>query len=141
MTFVWAPALTRRRKRGSGVTKAVAEGPQVFEWRARKKNGELFWVEVALKSATINGQRRILAVVRDITERVVAEEALRATHQRLLDTIESLPDATFILDHDKHVIAWTGVGKLHLPASRRKPCLAKVIMLMPFRFMDNAAPC
>ena len=27
------------------LAKAVAEGPQVFEWHARKKSGALFWVE------------------------------------------------------------------------------------------------
>ena len=51
------------------MAKAIAEGPQVFDWHARKKGGELFWVEVALKSASISGQRRILALVRNITER------------------------------------------------------------------------
>ena len=64
------------------MAKAVTEGPQVFEWRARKKSGELFWVEVALKSATISGQRRILAVVRDITERKRAAELMRNMAQR-----------------------------------------------------------
>ena len=38
--------------------KAINEGPQVFEWHSRKKSGELFWVEVALKHADIGGQRR-----------------------------------------------------------------------------------
>ena len=51
------------------MAKAIAEGPHVFDWHARKKGGELFWVEVALKSASISGQRRILALVRNITER------------------------------------------------------------------------
>ena len=57
------------------MTKATAEGPQVFEWRARKKSGELFWVEIALKAAVVNGQRRMLAQVRDITDRKRDEEA------------------------------------------------------------------
>jgi len=61
------------------MAKAITEGPQIFEWQARKKCGELFWVEVALKSATISGQRRILALVRDITERKRAE----GEHQKL----------------------------------------------------------
>jgi PAS domain S-box-containing protein len=41
----------------------------VFDWRARKKNGELFWVEVALKPAQIIGEKRVLAIVRDIDEK------------------------------------------------------------------------
>jgi diguanylate cyclase (GGDEF)-like protein/PAS domain S-box-containing protein len=42
----------------------------------------------------------------DITERLKAEEELRAAHQRLNDIIEFLPDATFVIDKDRKVIAW-----------------------------------
>ncbi len=64
------------------MAKAVAEGPQVFEWHACKKDGAPFWVEVALKSATISGRRCILAVVRDITERKRADDTIRQMAQR-----------------------------------------------------------
>jgi PAS domain S-box-containing protein len=59
------------------LNRAVTEGPQSFEWRARRKSGELFWVEVALRSSRIGGSARVLASVRDITERKQAEAALR----------------------------------------------------------------
>lgn len=39
-------------------------------------------------------------------ERKKAEKELRAAHQQLLDIIEFLPDATFVIDQDKKVIAW-----------------------------------
>jgi diguanylate cyclase (GGDEF)-like protein/PAS domain S-box-containing protein len=54
----------------------------------------------------------------DITERRIAEEKLHAAHRQLLDIIEFLPDATFVVDSNKKVIAWnkaieemTGVPK------------------------------
>ncbi|MBW4054957.1 MAG: PAS domain-containing protein [Proteobacteria bacterium] len=43
---------------------------------------------------------------RDITERKAAEEETKNTCQELLDIIEFLPDATFVVDKDKRVIAW-----------------------------------
>ncbi len=49
--------------------KALTVGPQTFDWQARRKNGELFWVEVSLRKAIIQEENRILAVVRDITEK------------------------------------------------------------------------
>ncbi len=55
--------------------KATKDGPQVFEWLARRKNGECFWSEVRIKQATIGGVPRLLAVSRDITERKEAEKA------------------------------------------------------------------
>lgn len=42
---------------------------EIFEWEARHKNGHKFWVEVALRSATIHGKKKILANVRDISDR------------------------------------------------------------------------
>jgi PAS domain S-box-containing protein len=56
--------------------------------------------------------------IRDITERRRAEEELCLARQQLLDIIEFLPDATFVVDRDRKVIAWnhaieelTGVAK------------------------------
>jgi len=58
------------------IRKTFKEGPQHFEWLAKRKNGELFWTEVVLSATRIGGAGRVLAVVRDITERKQAEEAL-----------------------------------------------------------------
>lgn len=59
------------------IRKARTQGPQVFEWQAKHKSGRIFWIEVNLKRARIMGQDRVLAVVRDITERKEAEESLK----------------------------------------------------------------
>jgi PAS domain S-box-containing protein len=63
---------------------AITEGPQIFEWRARKKTGEAFWVEVSLRSSSIGGENRILAVVRDISERKRAENQLLEQNEALI---------------------------------------------------------
>ncbi|MFP7755539.1 ABC transporter substrate-binding protein [Thermodesulfobacteriota bacterium B35] len=57
--------------------RALTEGPQVFEWHARRRDGELFWVEVSLKKSNIAGQEALLASVRDITDRRQLETELR----------------------------------------------------------------
>ncbi len=59
------------------VRKAVNEGPQLFEWCAKHKNGTCFWVEVALRKTTIGGKGRVLAVARDITQRRQLDNELR----------------------------------------------------------------
>jgi len=61
---------------GKLIQKAGSQGPQVFEWHAKHKSGRLFWIEVNLKRAKIMGQDRVLAVVRDITDRKEAANAL-----------------------------------------------------------------
>ncbi|WP_135606435.1 PAS domain S-box protein [Methanococcoides sp. NM1] len=46
------------------------------EWKARKKNGELFWTEVMARSAMIGGKECIIITIQDLTERKNAEKAL-----------------------------------------------------------------
>ena len=54
----------------------------------------------------------------NITQRKRAEDTLRDAHERLANIVEFLPDATFVVDKDKRVVAWnraceimTGVKK------------------------------
>jgi PAS domain S-box-containing protein len=63
--------------------KAAKGEAQLFEWRAKDSSGREFWVEVNLKRALISGQHRLLAVVRDITERKLAQEKLITYHDKL----------------------------------------------------------
>jgi two-component system NtrC family sensor kinase len=75
------------------VARAFKEGPQLFEWRAKRKNGELFWDETNLKRATIGGKDCILAVVRDITERKRGEMALSESERRYRQQQQNLIQA------------------------------------------------
>lgn len=56
------------------IRKAFKEGPQRFEWISRKVNGPEFWTEVSLKGYTVDGTCRVIAVIRDISERKQAEQ-------------------------------------------------------------------
>ncbi len=67
------------------IKKAVKIGPQLFEWICKDKKGKNFWVEINLKAAVIEGQDCMLAIVRDITDRKQAENALEKT----LDELET----------------------------------------------------
>lgn len=53
-----------------------------FESLHRKKDGSVFPVDVNANGANFDGQRLILAIVRDITDRKAAESALRASEER-----------------------------------------------------------
>jgi PAS domain S-box-containing protein len=81
------PPYTRENAVGL-VKKSMREGPQIFEWPCQRKSGELFWVEVKLKPAVIGGFQRVLAVVRDITERKMAAEALQEAYDELERRVE-----------------------------------------------------
>jgi len=83
---------------------AAAGEPQLFKWHAKDKNGRLFWVEVNLKHAMIGGKSRVLAVVRDITDRIMAEEALAESQRALSTLMGNLPGMAYRCRND---IDWT----------------------------------
>ncbi len=70
---------------------AQETGVASYEWQARRANGELFWAEVKLRSATVGNQQRILAAVRDISERRDAAEKIREANERLTLLIDRMP--------------------------------------------------
>ena len=80
------------------IKKAAQGKPQLFEWHAKNKAGGLFWVEVNLKRAIIGGKDRLLAVVRDISERKRAEEEKRDSEERFNSFMKHLPALAFMKD-------------------------------------------
>ena len=58
-----------------------ATGQEKFEWLAKKKNGELFWVEVVLIYSCIAGENRVISVVRDLTEWKNTIKALKESQE------------------------------------------------------------
>ena len=85
---------------------AVEKGSSNFEWRSRKATGQIFWTEVNLRSAVIGNQSRILAAVRDISERKKTAENLREANERLLLLIDRMPFGCILWSMDFTVNMW-----------------------------------
>jgi two-component system, cell cycle sensor histidine kinase and response regulator CckA len=60
---------------------AREKGSLLFKWHAKKYTGESFWAEIHMKLCTIDGQKRILAAVRDIDEKIKAEDIQKQTEK------------------------------------------------------------
>jgi PAS domain S-box-containing protein len=88
------------------ITLAPVSGKTLYETIHQRKDGSRFPVEISVRAIDSDGKKLYLAVIRDISERRQAENELQIAHQRLLDIIEFIPDATFVIDKDKKVIAW-----------------------------------
>ena len=56
------------------IEKSLNEGTQKSEWLSRRKNGQLFWSEIAISPTSLVGEKHVLAVIRDITERKEMEK-------------------------------------------------------------------
>jgi len=82
-----------------------------FEWQRRNKDGSLHWDEVSLSSAMIAGQRRVLAITREITERKEREEALKRSEGRLRATIEAALDPVIGMDGAGRIIEFNAAAE------------------------------
>lgn len=91
------------------IRKAAQGTPQVFEWLCQSKSGRVFWVEVQLRSAILGGHMRVLAIVRDITERKQYE-----ARARRFILMQSRDDFVASLAHDLKTPLAATLGVLDL---------------------------
>jgi PAS domain S-box-containing protein len=66
--------------------KAKADGPQNFEWIARRKDKTVFWVDITILYTKIGHDEKFVVTVRDISERKHAENLLRQSESLLKDS-------------------------------------------------------
>jgi methyl-accepting chemotaxis protein len=83
--------------------KAVAEGPQSFEWRRRRLDGSEFDAHITLIAGNLHGVPVMYAQWRDITELTVQREQLVADIARQKQRVE----ATQLLDTSVQAICQT----------------------------------
>ncbi|MBN1944800.1 MAG: PAS domain S-box protein [Bradymonadales bacterium] len=84
--------------------RVATQGPQVFEWRGKDRSGRLFWIEVSLKSVVLQGQRRILAILRDIDERKEGQRKAAESEALYRQIVDSITDGLAILDEHETIL-------------------------------------
>lgn len=86
--------------------RCLREGPQIFEWRSRRRDGSLFWSEISMSRFDLAPGQRLVATVRDITDRKLAETQRREYEHNLKQVYQNLPVAVFALDANHCVSFW-----------------------------------
>ena len=81
-----------RRARGEPV-------PSRYEFRGIKKDGSLIYIEASAVSLFFRGTQVYLAYLRDVTERKIAEEALRNERNRFQTLSDHAPFGIMVIDN------------------------------------------
>ncbi|OKY75090.1 MAG: hypothetical protein BM485_10370 [Desulfobulbaceae bacterium DB1] len=80
----------------------MAGTPQTFDWLCRAKDGRLFWAEISLRAARIGDDDRLIAVVRDISERKKSEEEKNTAIARFRTLVDSLEALVYVADMETY---------------------------------------
>lgn len=117
------PPYSRREARAR-IRAAVDGEAQLFEWRAKTLAGDVLWTEVTLRSAEICGVTRVLAVVRDISDRKSLEQQLLQAQ-----TAEAIGTLAGGLAHDFNnvLMAIAGHCELALASQPQKPAVREAL--------------
>ncbi|MEF8874870.1 MAG: PAS domain S-box protein [Candidatus Thermoplasmatota archaeon] len=78
------------------INKALEGEPQEFEGVQTTKDGTPLYIEASFSRYMIDGERFIMAIIRDITEQKEAEEKLREAKKNYQELFEKSGDAFFI---------------------------------------------
>jgi len=103
---------------------ALLHGKERFEWLCQRKNGDVFPAELCLTALTLSGLPTLLATVRDITGRKVAQE--RVQYLAYYDDLTGLPNRTLLEDRLTKALA----------DSRRQKYKVALLFLDLDRFKD-----
>ncbi|MGO9415589.1 MAG: PAS domain S-box protein, partial [Syntrophobacteraceae bacterium] len=85
----------------------LSGAPQFFEWRHCRRDGTQFDAEVSLDRMELGNEVLILGIIRDITSRKQAQEALQQSNARIChlnDVLRAIRDAGRLINREKYPI-------------------------------------
>jgi len=69
---------------------------QDFEWLARHRGGQLFWIEVHLEKVRFKTQDSLICVIRDISRRKTSERAIRESEKKFRQLAEAIGEVFWL---------------------------------------------
>ncbi|MCA9262006.1 MAG: diguanylate cyclase, partial [Planctomycetales bacterium] len=83
---------------------ANEEGSEALDVLLLRQPGGVFWAEIHTSRFLIRGSRRVLVVVRDVTEQKVLELELRRNRDFLDNIINAIPDQLVVKTPDRRIV-------------------------------------
>jgi PAS domain S-box-containing protein len=81
-----------------------------FEAKHRRRDGSEFPVEVRMRMFNVGDRQLSVALARDISERVLAEKALRTSEERFRELAETIAEVFWVTNADKTAMLYVSPG-------------------------------
>ena len=117
----------------TGTKKIIGIGREVA---GKRKDGSVFPMELSVGEARDGGEPIFVGVIRDITERKVAEAALRESELRWRSIVDTVPDAIILIDAAGTVESFSPAAERLFGYTADEVIAHNVKMLMPQPYRD-----
>lgn len=99
-----------------------------------RANGEEFPAEASISHSGEGPDQIFTVILRDVTERVLADESLARSEARLRGILDSAMDAVITVDETQHVVLFNTAAETMFGYSQDEAVGASLAMLLPYRF-------
>lgn len=96
---------------------------QRFEWQSRRADGSIFTSEACISLLEESGNKRVILVIRDISERKRTENETRMQSEKLQTLLDNFPGGVALSDESLRIVAWNHalLEMLDLPVAMFTP--------------------
>lgn len=104
-----------------------------------RANGEEFPIEASISQVEVGDERLATVILRDITERKAAEDALIESRRRMEGIVESAMDAMITVDEDQRIVLFNPAAERMFGVLAVDAIGAPLVQFIPQRFRDGHA--
>jgi PAS domain S-box-containing protein len=104
-----------------------------------RANGEEFPIEASISQVEVGSEQLATVILRDITERKAAEDALIESRRRMEGIVESAMDAMITVDEDQRVVLFNPAAERMFGVLANDAIGAPIVQFIPQRFRDGHA--
>jgi PAS domain S-box-containing protein len=112
----------------TGEAKIIGIGREVV---GRRKDGSIFPMDLAISVFKLGNERHFTGIVRDITERKRAEEALRQAEERMRSVVDNVIDGIITIDESGRIASFNPAAQKIFGYEQSEVMGRNVKMLMP----------
>lgn len=104
-----------------------------------RKDGVEFPIEASISQVEVGGERLLTVILRDITERKAAEDALIESRRRMEGIVESAMDALITVDEDQRIVLFNPAAERMFGVAAGEAVGAPLERFIPDRFRAGHA--